>query len=637
MDHKLPDIHELVEVDQIVRSRREPIDQDLITNMEKLSNLVAVSDDPSPMSQRCSYPVPDITCSINDIEDPLLLSRLERSRTSGKRRLSIEPLDAHQVTRTPPSTPNANNYMMYPTAFLGSASKHPKRRRLDSDPQNGSEFDQPASGEASELSANEILPDMLDDFYDAEEIAIETFHPSQDIFSDDKENWDPVVDGFTDGTIMQADEAYLLDEEPGRGSITSGSRERDYAGNGSFDSEIPQCDRAYLEGDHSMVDGSFDALDFDAQSMGPTQVKHTRNSQSTPSESLPTRATSCAPLEAQKRIDLPSFFNCTLSALAFSHLRSARVHTTPASADNMPDNMLLDEDGPPFEATVENTAPEDIFDRNTLRLKEGVPAPTFRHRYLASLDVLQKRALVRELRSNDCAVELVERQSLDGAHLILDPFTAVILVPLLTLPSACTDWVNNIVPQSQKYTFINIIFEAYPESCAIRSKERKSEISAYTPPIMKAVRKFRRDISIAEAYNEHLAQCNITYAFADTVHDAARLVRMCGDLAEGRDMTDGVLWDDRPWLDAEQHAEVRSFCSSSIGSANPFSQHIETLVSAPCINYFVASIILSQVSFEEFLNQRPEHRLAVFGRYVGNNTIVCGFSSSSLCCTQLIL
>ncbi|KAH6911064.1 hypothetical protein BKA70DRAFT_1269345 [Coprinopsis sp. MPI-PUGE-AT-0042] len=271
---------------------------------------------------------------------------------------------------------------------------------------------------------------------------------------------------------------------------------------------MAQSDGPSIEGDNSMADSRFGTF------KGPTQAIHTVSpspmalASPAPPESLASREA----MTKQNKATLPSLFNCTLSALAFSHLRAAQVHATPAASDSM---VLVEED-PLFEATVENIAPEEIYDRHTIRPKDGAPAPTFGHRYLASLDLLQKRALVKELGSKNCA--------------------------------------------SQKYTFINIIFEAYPESCALRSKERESEIS---------------------------------------------LLRLCGDLAEGRDTSDGVLWDDRPWLDVEQYPE-----------------DMEDLLSIPCINHFVASIILSQVSLEEFVNDTPESRLAIFGRYVGDNTII---------------
>ncbi|KAH6896124.1 hypothetical protein BKA70DRAFT_1232030 [Coprinopsis sp. MPI-PUGE-AT-0042] len=574
------------------------LDQTLITNVEKLSNLVALPDDEDPMSRKCSRPGQDISCSIDDIEEPLLLSRLERTRRSGKRKLSLESADSHSPESTPPTHPFQSPIgpdfdgaadAGCPSASLGPALKYPKRRRLESVSQDRSNFDQQVYADALEVNTHEYLPDMPDDSYDIEDAAIEAFRLVEDPFSgDDKENWDPIIGGFADGVVMQADGTYPLDEVSGGMAVTTaGSQEEGYAENADFNPRMAQSDGPSIEGDNSMadsrfgtVDDSFDALDFDTQFKGPTQAIHTV-SPSPMALASPAPPESLASQEAvtkQNKATLPSLFNCTLSALAFSHLRAAQAHATPAASDSI---VLVEED-PLFEATVENIAPEEIYDRHTIRLKDGAPAPAFGHRYLASLDLLQKRALVKELGSKNCAVDLIERQSLDGTHLILDPFTAVVFVPLLTLPSTCTDWVNTIVAQAQKYTFINIIFEAYPESCALRSKERESEISAYTPPIMKAIKIFRRDIGISEAYSEHIRRCSITYAFADTVRDAARLVRLYGDLAEGRDTSDGVLWDDRLWLDAEQSSEV---------------------------------------SLEEFVNETPESRLAIFGRYVGDNTI----------------
>jgi hypothetical protein len=43
------------------------------------------------------------------------------------------------------------------------------------------------------------------------------------------------------------------------------------------------------------------------------------------------------------------------------------------------------------------------------------------------------------------------------------------------------------------------------------------------------------------------------------------------------------------------------------------------------INRFSASIILCQISLEEFLNLEPEERIARFGEFIGTDLVVCGF------------
>ncbi|KIP11690.1 hypothetical protein PHLGIDRAFT_38616, partial [Phlebiopsis gigantea 11061_1 CR5-6] len=54
---------------------------------------------------------------------------------------------------------------------------------------------------------------------------------------------------------------------------------------------------------------------------------------------------------------------------------------------------------------------------------------------LASLDLIQKRGLVRTLSAPQCAVHLIEREYLDGADILLDCETAVMFSPLRTLPT----------------------------------------------------------------------------------------------------------------------------------------------------------------------------------------------------------
>ena len=56
--------------------------------------------------------------------------------------------------------------------------------------------------------------------------------------------------------------------------------------------------------------------------------------------------------------------------------------------------------------------------------------------------------VVRALRSPACSIDLVERDILNGVDLILDPFTAIIFVPLLMLPSQCESVVQQVSYQS---------------------------------------------------------------------------------------------------------------------------------------------------------------------------------------------
>lgn len=183
------------------------------------------------------------------------------------------------------------------------------------------------------------------------------------------------------------------------------------------------------------------------------------------------------------------------------------------------------------------------------------------HRYMASLDLLQKQVLVRSLRTADYLVDLVERHSLGGVHLILDPYTAIIFAPLLSLPSQCESLLTHVSTQSYSYKHLHMVFEAYPVSRSFKPPTvlfdlAACDLHAYTPPILKAIKKFRRDLDIGEACGTKAATCEVNVAFADSVDEAAAYVRYVGDMAEERDETRGAIWGQREWLDLEI-SEVR--------------------------------------------------------------------------------
>ena len=205
-------------------------------------------------------------------------------------------------------------------------------------------------------------------------------------------------------------------------------------------------------------------------------------------------------------------------------------------------------------------APQNLYDRKTLRLPSPWISPTKVHRYMASLDVLQKQVLVRSLRTSEHLVHLTERHSLGGVDLILDPYTAVIFAHLLSLPSQCNSLLSRVFAQSYTYKQLLVVFEAYPASRSFKPTSRfsdpaGSDLHAYTPPIIKAVKKFRRNLDIGEACGTKAASCEVKIAFADSVDETAAYARHFGDIAEGRDDTRGAIWGRREWLDLEM-AEV---------------------------------------------------------------------------------
>ena len=264
------------------------------------------------------------------------------------------------------------------------------------------------------------------------------------------------------------------------------------------------------------------------------------------SHSLPSEA-----LESCSLMELSTEPEMTLRRLdlqIFAQLRAKAISSRKETQLPAPVAILL----PAEQDLKPRETPADIYDSSTIRLPESITIPQSIHRYMASLDVVQKLALVRSLKSQECLVDLVERQSLDGVDLILDPHSAIIFLSLFMLSSQCNKYVERVAAQSWKFHRILVVFEAYPQSCARKgNKTLDSDLDAYTPHIIKAIRKFRRDLNIAAACGTKCENTEVFYVFANSVDEGALFARMYGNFAEDNDETGGALWGDRGWLDGD--------------------------------------------------------------------------------------
>ncbi|TFY68590.1 hypothetical protein EVJ58_g926 [Rhodofomes roseus] len=250
--------------------------------------------------------------------------------------------------------------------------------------------------------------------------------------------------------------------------------------------------------------------------------------------------------------------------------------------------------------------PAEVLGPDTLCLPESGLRPAAMHRYLASVALLQKRALVRDLSSRECCIDLVEREDLGDADLILDSDTAVAFASLAALPSQVDSMLARLTRLSWRYSHILMVFEAYPNSLSFKSDLGSPRPVPYPffAAVIKAVKKLRRDLSIAEACQTKKAGSAIRFAFATSVEEAALYVRYSGDDAEARDTAQGALWGAREWLDFD---EQEGECD---------------LAGVDGMNAFAASIILSQMSLDDFLDTSPEDRVQYFGPYVGHDRLV---------------
>lgn len=204
--------------------------------------------------------------------------------------------------------------------------------------------------------------------------------------------------------------------------------------------------------------------------------------------------------------------------------------------------------------------PPRLVDNNTLELPPTWPRPLTQHRYLASISFVQKRAIVSQLTSPEiCAVVLVERISLGGPDLILDPHVAMLYLPLEQICVQATEWSDRLCELSWAYTRIVVVFEAYPSSYSYttmtttnsRRISEKGLPNVYTPPVNAAIKKLKRTLAFAEGTNAKSVGCKIDLVFAKDPGEAARFARVLGDLLDGGGGGQArcvAVWDKREWL-----------------------------------------------------------------------------------------
>lgn len=259
--------------------------------------------------------------------------------------------------------------------------------------------------------------------------------------------------------------------------------------------------------------------------------------------SMPIRTSGLAHTTTHIGAALSQFMSLRAQQRGAPHIPKSSSPSLPAASDPLKSDTL-----------ISNDPPADILDRNTFQLPEVIQLPAVSHTYLASLLVLQKVQLVRALRSRECSVDLIERVSLGGADIIIDVDTAVLFTSLAALPSQCEILAKAVCDLTWRFDRVLVILEAFPATQLYKpaSEDRLPSYHAYSPPVIKAIKKLRRDISIAEACDRKAQGADVHLAFAESVETAALLVRAYGDIAEARDLTGGALWGDRFWVEAEE-------------------------------------------------------------------------------------
>ena len=175
------------------------------------------------------------------------------------------------------------------------------------------------------------------------------------------------------------------------------------------------------------------------------------------------------------------------------------------------------------------------------------------HRYLASVELLQDRPLMRALRSDSLRIELLEREWLDGADIVFDCNTALVFAPLIQtlLPSSLLSLKNKLSSLSWRYTHIAVVFKLYDAFFSGLQRPRdEEEHEILITQVIKSIKKFHRDLAIAEPYATKRPRTVVQMYFVRSVELAARTTRVLGNMAESRSQLGP--WGDRLWLEVDE-------------------------------------------------------------------------------------
>ncbi|KAI0778730.1 hypothetical protein BD413DRAFT_465182 [Trametes elegans] len=296
---------------------------------------------------------------------------------------------------------------------------------------------------------------------------------------------------------------------------------------------------------------------------------------------------------------------CGKSAL----VASSHVSQTPPNIVDS-DNGALESSGLEAQPVGHNAGviPLELVNNRTLLLPAVNMPPITAHRYMASVELIQKRSLVRAL-SSLCAVDLAEREHLgaDAEHvqLILDCETAILLANVEALPMRVDALTAALTRLSWRFSRLLLLFECYPSSWNYKLDQGfadKETASVWSPPVVKAVKKLRRDLGVAEGLQTKRTAAVIEYAFASTVEEAAMYARLYGDTSALQGGT-GDVSRDISWLSCDERDGEYDLCG------------------VDGMNIYAASSLLSQTTLEDFLEKSADERMLEYGELVGMDRI----------------
>lgn len=175
------------------------------------------------------------------------------------------------------------------------------------------------------------------------------------------------------------------------------------------------------------------------------------------------------------------------------------------------------------------------------------------HRYLASVELLQDRLLMRVLRHDSLRMELLEREWVDGADIVFDCNTALVFAPLfqVPLPSCFRSLKGRLSSLSWRYTDIAVIFKLDEANISgLQRLQDEEEGTDLFSRVIRSIKKLQRELALAEAYAIKRPQTVIQMFFVRSAEQAGSTARLLGDVAEARSQFSP--WGDRSWLGVDE-------------------------------------------------------------------------------------
>ena len=174
-------------------------------------------------------------------------------------------------------------------------------------------------------------------------------------------------------------------------------------------------------------------------------------------------------------------------------------------------------------------------------------------RYLASVELLQDRPLMRVLRHDSLRMELLEREWVDGADIVFDCDSALVFASLfqVSLPSSFRFLKDRLSSLSWRYADLVVIFKLDEASISglqqPHDQEKGMDLFAR---VIRSIKKLQRELALAEAYAIKRPQTVIQMFFVRSAEQAATTARLLGDVAEARSQFSP--WGDRLWLGVDE-------------------------------------------------------------------------------------